>query len=110
MDIVKINPPTQATQSIGRDARVERSTAVTDNSGETQRALVRAIAGALDKAVVGPQRMEVRMRVEEDLNRVIARIVDSDTGEVIREVPPDELVDLAKRVQALIGAMYDRRA
>ena len=110
MDIVKITPPTQAAQSTDRDARVERSTAVPDKRGETQRALVRAIAGALDKAVVGPQRMEVRMRVEEDLNRVIARIVDSDTGEVIREVPPDELVDLAKRVQALIGAMYDRRA
>ena len=110
MDIVKINPPTQPNQTSGREARIERSTAISDKSGDTQRALVRAIAGSLDKAVVAPQRMEVRMRVEEDLNRVIARIVDSDTGEVIREVPPDELVDLAKRVQALIGAMFDKRA
>jgi flagellar protein FlaG len=110
MDIVKINPPTQAAQPTDRDARIARSPAIVDNSAETKRALAAVIAGSLDKAVVAPQRMEVRMRVEEDLNRVIARIVDSDTGEVIREVPPDELVDLAKRVQALIGAMYDKRA
>jgi flagellar protein FlaG len=110
MDIVKITPQTQANQTSGREARIERSSAITDRSAEVKRALTQAIAGSLDKAIVGPQRMEVRMRVEEDLNRVIARIVDSDTGEVIREVPPDELVDLAKRVQALIGAMFDKRA
>jgi flagellar protein FlaG len=110
MDIVKINPPTPANQTTDRDARIARSPSIVDNSAETKRALAAVIAGSLDKAVVAPQRMEVRMRVEEDLNRVIARIVDSDTGEVIREVPPDELVDLAKRVQALIGAMYDKRA
>jgi flagellar protein FlaG len=110
MDIVKLSPPNQATQTTGREARIERSSAITDKSADTKRALATAIAGSLDKAIVGPQRMEVRMRVEADLNRVIARVVDSETGEVIREVPPDELVDLAKRVQALIGAMFDKRA
>jgi len=71
---------------------------------------VRALAGSIETAVVGPQRMEVRMRVEADLHRVVARVVDSDTGEVIREVPPEELVELAKRMKALMGAMLDKRA
>lgn len=110
MDIVKITPPQQPSQFHGREAQIERSPAITDKSGDTKRALMQAITGSIDKAIVGPQRMEVRMRVEEDLNRVIARVVDSETGEVLRELPPDELVELAKRVQALMGAVFDKRA
>jgi flagellar protein FlaG len=40
---------------------------------------------------------------------VVAKVVDSETGEVVREVPPEELLELARRVTALVGAMFDRR-
>lgn len=108
MDVVKTQPQTiQPTATAVREPRIARALA-TEN-GEERRQLLRALTGSVENAVTAPQRMEVRMQVEKDLDRVITRVVDGDTGEVIREVPPDELVELAKRMKAL-GAMLDRRA
>jgi flagellar protein FlaG len=66
-------------------------------------------------AMVGSQpqtsmrQVDVHFEVDESINRVLARIVDSVTGEVVREVPPEELVDLARRITALVGAQLDRQ-
>lgn len=108
MDVVKTQPQTvQPAAAATREPRITRALAI--ENGEERQQLLRALTGSIENAVTAPQRMEVRMQVEENLDRVITRVVDSDTGEVIREVPPDELVELAKRMKAL-GAMLDRRA
>lgn len=108
MDVVKTQPQAvQPAAAATREPRIARALAI--ENGEERQQLLRALTGSIENAVTAPQRMEVRMQVEENLDRVITRVVDSDTGEVIREVPPDELVELAKRMKAL-GAMLDRRA
>jgi flagellar protein FlaG len=78
------------------------------NSEVVRRQLVAAVAGGQPR-VMAMRQVDVQFQVDQNINRVIARIVDSETGEVVREVPPDELVDLARRVTALVGAMLDRR-
>lgn len=52
---------------------------------------------------------DLRLSVDRELDRVVARVVDSESGEVIREVPPEELVELAKTLRALMGQLLDRR-
>jgi flagellar protein FlaG len=53
---------------------------------------------------------DLRLSVDRDLERVVARIIDNDSGEVVREVPPEELVELAKTLRSLMGQLLDRRA
>jgi flagellar protein FlaG len=70
---------------------------------ELARTLVEDVGG---ESIQAPN--ELRLRVEEDINTVVAKIVNSETDEVVREIPPEELVDAAKKLDALIGQILDR--
>ena len=41
-------------------------------------------------------------------NRVVIQVVDSETNQVIVEVPPAELVNLSARIHIFVGMMMDR--
>jgi len=45
----------------------------------------------------------VRLEVEKDLHRVIIKLIDKKSGEVIRQIPPEELVELAKKMKEREG-------
>jgi len=70
---------------------------------ELARALTEEVAG---EPVLAPR--ELRLRVEEDIDTVVAKIVDSQTEEVVREIPPEELVSAAKKLNAILGQILDR--
>lgn len=57
-----------------------------------------------------PRDIGLRLRVDRELNRVVAQVLDRGSGEVIRQVPPEELLDLAKSVRKLIGLALDETA
>lgn len=70
-----------------------------------QRALAEAIAAA---PVEAPN--EVRLRVERDVDRVVAEVVDRETGEVVHEIPPEDMIAAAKKLEAMLGRVLDREA
>ncbi len=49
----------------------------------------------------------ISFTVNEELEQVVAKITDSDTGEIIREVPSKELQDIAIRLQEAAGRLLD---
>lgn len=51
-------------------------------------------------------RMEVRVDPKDG---VVVRIVN-EAGDVIRQIPPEELVALARRLDDAIGFLFDRKA
>lgn len=44
---------------------------------------------------------ELSFSVDRELNEVIIKITDKNTKEVIRQIPSEEMIDLAKRLQEL---------
>lgn len=87
-----------------RDPSTPRSLEESRRAGnELARTLAEEVAGA---PITAPN--ELRLRVEEDINTVVAKIVNGETDEVIREIPPEELVDAAKKLDVLIGQILDR--
>lgn len=51
----------------------------------------------------------VQLSFDKDLERIIAKIVDDETGEVIRQYPPSEMLAVLKRLQELRGMLLDRK-
>ena len=47
--------------------------------------------------------------IHEKTNRVTIKIVDKETKEVIREVPPEKTLDMIAKVWELAGIMVDER-
>ncbi|MDK2880991.1 MAG: flagellar protein FlaG [Clostridia bacterium] len=47
--------------------------------------------------------------VHKETQRLVVKVIDPDTNKVIREIPPEELLDLAVRLQEMIGLLFDKR-
>ncbi|HEY4707122.1 MAG TPA: flagellar protein FlaG [Thermodesulfobacteriota bacterium] len=52
---------------------------------------------------------ELRFEVDSALKEVLVKIVDPDTGEVIRHIPSEEVVALRKKMKELVGILYGRK-
>ena len=50
---------------------------------------------------------DVQMDIDDDTGRVVAKIIDRDTREVIRQIPPEELLHIAARLNDLVGLLFD---
>lgn len=53
---------------------------------------------------------ESKFIFHEDLERYYVELVDSKTKEVIKEIPPKELLDAYYEMQKLVGKMFDTQA
>ena len=49
----------------------------------------------------------LQIEVDPDLERVIVKILKGDSGEVIRQIPPKEVIDLAKNLSGAKGALFE---
>jgi len=52
---------------------------------------------------------EAQFTIERELNMIIIKIKDKDTGEIVRQIPPEVAVKIAKNLQELIGILFDEK-
>ncbi len=48
-------------------------------------------------------------QVDEPTNRVVVKVINRDTGDVIREVPSEAILRVSKNIEALKGILFDGR-
>ena len=53
---------------------------------------------------------KVKLSVNREINRVIIKIVDKDTDRVIKEIPCEEMQQLAIHLKKAIGILFDENA
>ena len=58
------------------------------------------------KEAVQQSGSQLQIEVDPDLERVIVKILNGDSGEVIRQIPPKEVIDLAKNLSEAKGALF----
>lgn len=49
----------------------------------------------------------VRFEREDKTNQLVMRLVDVESGETIRQLPPEEIIDLAQVLKDLRGSLVD---
>lgn len=59
---------------------------------------------------VSDVRRELQFSVDEDSGRTIITVIDSDSGEIIRQIPPEEVMQIAKSVADGTVNLIDSRA
>jgi flagellar protein FlaG len=52
----------------------------------------------------------LQIEVDPDLNRVVVKVLNGESGEVIRQIPPKEVIDLAKNLSGSKGALFGEHA
>lgn len=53
---------------------------------------------------------KVHLKMNKDINRVIITIVDKESNEVVKEIPCEELQNLAAHLKKAVGVLYDKEA
>lgn len=49
----------------------------------------------------------LEFQLHEDLNRYFVKVVDSQTNELVREIPPEKMLDMFAAMRELAGIMFD---
>ncbi len=52
---------------------------------------------------------KLKFSVNRELNKVIVKVIDSSTDEVIKEIPPEEIQRLQARIRDAIGLLFDEK-
>lgn len=69
---------------------------------------LQALAGEVLQKLSTIHNVDLRFSVHEGSGQLVVTVMDSETGEIIREIPPRELLNLAVRLDEMIGLLFDQ--
>lgn len=75
------------------------------NQAEDPEALARAI-GDLKEAARTSVNRELRFSIDKDSGRTVVKVVDADSGETIRQLPPEEVLRLHEQLNEQRGFLF----
>ncbi len=52
----------------------------------------------------------LKIEIDKDLHEPVIKIVDRKTDEVIKQFPPEYLIELAKKIDELVGLLFSKEA
>lgn len=99
---------------------VDKTTSVVENSkekgqadngeqGKDQQAYNERVRKAVESLNKRLANSEAVFGIHEDTNRVTIKIVDKNTKEVIKELPPEKTLDMIARVWEMAGILVDEK-
>lgn len=65
-------------------------------------------AASSGEGVAKPFTSRPRLRIDESSNRVVAQIVN-ENNEVIKQIPPEEMLKISARMRRFVGLFFDER-
>jgi flagellar protein FlaG len=88
--------------------RTEESGKVTGQEGREAKSLegLGSVVNEANKYLESLQR-DLRFQVHDATGQMMVEVVDLNTGEVLREQPPHEFLDLAARLREMVGYFLD---
>lgn len=62
------------------------------------------------KEFVSPVASDIQFSIDEDTGTTVVKIIDRTTDEVIRQIPSEEMLDIAKALDRLQGLLIKQKA
>ncbi|MCT4611983.1 MAG: flagellar protein FlaG [Clostridia bacterium] len=75
--------------------------------GISEKVLIEAIEKA-NKKILGSKR-ELEFSVHDKTKEVMVKVVDTDTKEIVREIPSEKLLDMVAHMMELAGIFVDEK-
>ncbi|QWU15866.1 flagellar protein FlaG [Paenibacillus sophorae] len=88
-----------------KDLTLKESQGVNVSIAEEQ--LIRTIERAV-KSLQGPETI-LEVSVHEKTHDIMVKVLNKDTGELIREVPPEKTLDLVAKMMEIAGILIDEK-
>lgn len=95
-------------QGSGPVSTAARADTGTPPAGQPAREMAGAVSEIRD--FVQMVRRELQFEVDDDTGRTIVTVRDADTDEIIRQIPPEEVLQIAARLEEVNGVLFRERA
>lgn len=93
----------ERSQSAAEKQQVAQAQVERDN-----RAKIERIAQVMDDYVKSMQR-SLNIQVNSETGRVVVRVISEEDGRTIREIPPEEVLNLAAKMEEMMGLLFNER-
>lgn len=116
MPRVSLNPPTnEAVNGMIKDAAKKEDSdksgiglkPVFERSDLSDKTVIHTIEKANDAIIIANRRFEYS--IHEKTKEIMVKVIDADTDEVIREIPPEKILDMIAKIWELAGIIVDER-
>jgi flagellar protein FlaG len=103
------------TRASGQPTRTVDPASDTSTVSDSTLAPQEMSAEALQKAVqevseaVKPVAQSLQFTMEKDLGRTVVKVMDTETKEVIRQIPSEEILAIAKALNKLQGLLVEQK-
>ncbi len=87
----------------------ERKVGLREEAKKSEDETIEKIVAQLEKAIERLN-VELKLEVDRDSNTVVVKVVDPETKKILRQIPEEELLEIRKRMEELIGVLYDRES
>ncbi|QNO14471.1 flagellar protein FlaG [Alkalicella caledoniensis] len=94
-------PKEQRTFSDNQNKNTDRNKQVKDAELQKAVELINETVQMVDK--------KFEFEVHKGTNRTMVKVVDKETEEIIREIPPEEVLNLVEKMNELVGLMMDKK-
>lgn len=105
---------TAKTGAAAAGARTEQSkrTAAEDAAAAQKPNSLEQVEQAMDEVrkAISPVARDLLFSIDEDTGRTIVKVVDASTDEVIRQIPSEEIISIAKALDKLQGLLVEQKA
>jgi len=98
----RVNEPSQKVDSQRKEVEQQQPASSQEESNMQPEELLNQI-----KSITEDGLYSVRFERDSGTDQLLVKIVDSDTDEVIRQIPPEELVNLSKQLKELSGNLVN---
>lgn len=119
----KTEPKVQSAASVQQAVKPEETNAVTartytdkqDGAREEEKRDAQANANRLKSILnetnnkIKPTRTRCEFSYVEEVNRVSIKVMDMDTDKVIREIPPEETLEMLQKLWEVAGLLVDEK-
>ena len=102
-----MDPDVRRARENAPDATPEQAVPSSSAASATPEVLEAAVAEL--KAYMEPHQLEPRLEVDDETRDVIVKIVEQETGELVRQIPPEEILKMRQRLQEYVGLLLDQR-
>ena len=86
------------------------NTAATAQSSAIDRDTLQGAVERVQKAVETLSSAGIQFTLDQDFNKMVVQVVDTSTKEVIRQIPPKEMLEIAQALDKLQGLLVHQKA
>ena len=97
-------------QKIKDDQQVEEEKDVEEEQKKKDVHVSQNLLDNIENDINTIHNVSLRFSVHDESGRTMIKVIEKSTGNLIRQIPPEEMLELVSRIDKVLGMLFDERA